>query len=160
MTSNSTSNFSSIFRDGKLQPGIYKIQNLYTETYLDIELHSRGVCCRPAKSIGEGRGLVRWCPSSVAYTSDNSKWEIKWLGPGYTVQRVSLPIPFNKICHRVNNVGCSSTQENPNSFVPHWMGSRMGPRCASALILWHGELKSSTMTIIVDSDMFGMTIIH
>ena len=35
------------------------------------------------------------------------------------------------------------------------MGSRMGLRYALARILWHGELKSSTMTIIVDSDMFG-----
>ena len=31
----------------------------------------------------------------------------------------------------------------------------MGLRYALALILWHGKLKSSTMTIIVDSDMFG-----
>ena len=35
----------------------------------------------------------------------------------------------------------------------------MGLRYALALILWHGKLKSSTMTIIVDSDMFGMTIL-
>ncbi|KAF9648157.1 hypothetical protein BDM02DRAFT_2342502 [Thelephora ganbajun] len=53
----STSDSSSIFKDGKLKPGIYKIQNVYTETYLDIEVHSREMCCRPAKDLGEGRGL-------------------------------------------------------------------------------------------------------
>ena len=57
----------------------------------------------------------------------------------------------------MNNVGYSSTQENPNCFAAHWMGSGMGLRYALARILWHGGLKSSTMTIIVDSDMFGMT---
>ncbi|KAF9649748.1 hypothetical protein BDM02DRAFT_1745439 [Thelephora ganbajun] len=59
MTLHSTSNPSSIFEDGKLKPGIYKIQNIQTETYLDIEVHTRRVCCRPVKDIGEGRGLVR-----------------------------------------------------------------------------------------------------
>ena len=58
MTMNSTSGSSSIFKDGKLKPGIYKIQNILSETYLDIEVHSREVCCRPAKDLGEGRGIV------------------------------------------------------------------------------------------------------
>jgi len=70
MTQNSTGG-PSIFSEGKLKPGIYKIQNIYTDTYLDIEVHSREVCCRPAKDLGEGRGL----------------WEIKQFGAGYTVQR-------------------------------------------------------------------------
>ena len=71
MTLNSTTNSSSIFKDGKLKPGIYKIQNLYAENYLGIELHSRGVCCRPANRIGEGRGLVRQYLSFVVHASDN-----------------------------------------------------------------------------------------
>jgi len=50
---------TSIFKDGKLNPGIYTIQNLYTETFLDFEVHSREVCCRPAGDLGEGRGVVR-----------------------------------------------------------------------------------------------------
>ena len=101
MTLNSsTGNGStSIFENGKLRPGIYKIQSICTDTYLDIEVHSRGVCCRPAKDLGEGRGLVRRYPSSVVHASDNSKWEIKQLGPGYTVQRVSLPGHFTKFRH-------------------------------------------------------------
>jgi len=58
MDPSSTSGSSSIFRDGKLKSGVYKVQNIYTETFLDIEVHSRGVCCRPANDLGEGRGLV------------------------------------------------------------------------------------------------------
>ena len=54
-----TGDFQSIFEDGKLKPGIYKIQNLYSQTYMEIHEHSREVCCRPAASLEEGRGLVR-----------------------------------------------------------------------------------------------------
>ena len=49
----------SIFENGKLKPGIYKIQSISTETYLDIDVPSREVCGRPKKDLGEGRGLVR-----------------------------------------------------------------------------------------------------
>jgi len=87
----------SNFEEGRLRPGIYKIQNIETETYADIEVHSRGVCCRPARDLGEGRGLVRLCPLSVVRISDVQKWEIKNLGAGITVRRVSVPTPFNAI---------------------------------------------------------------
>jgi hypothetical protein len=70
MTLTSTSGSSSVFKDGKLKPGIYKIQNIHTDTYLDIEVSTREVCCRPAKDLGEGRGLVRWYLSSVIHVSD------------------------------------------------------------------------------------------
>ena len=60
MTMNSTTNDSiSIFKDGKLKPGIYKIQNLHSQTYLDVEERSREICCRPATVLEEGRGFVR-----------------------------------------------------------------------------------------------------
>ena len=59
MTLNATNKSSSIFQDGRLRPGIYKIRNVYTETYVDIEEHSRSVCCRPAQNLEEGNGLVR-----------------------------------------------------------------------------------------------------
>ena len=58
MTFNSPSDSSSIFEGGRLKPGIYKIQNLYSQTYLDIHEHSRETCCRPAHNL-EGKGLVR-----------------------------------------------------------------------------------------------------
>ena len=82
----------SIFQDGKLKPGIYKIRNVFTGTYIDIEEHSRGMCCRPARDIEEGNGLVRSFRqlTLVVHASDNYKWEIKPLGTGYSVRRVSV----------------------------------------------------------------------
>jgi len=77
MTANSTSDSSSIFKNGKLKPGIYKIQNLFSETYLDIHQHSNKLCCRPARDLEDGKGL----------------WEIKGFGTGYTVRRVELGKP-------------------------------------------------------------------
>ena len=59
MTFRSHSDSPSIFRDGKLKLGFYKIQNLYSQTYLDIHEHSKELCCRPAQNLEEGRGLVR-----------------------------------------------------------------------------------------------------
>ena len=91
MTSNLHSDSLSIFKDGKLKPGIYKIQKIYTETFLNIETHSRGVCCRPA------RDLVRLYLLSVVHVSDGGKWEIKPLGVGYSVQVVSMPTLFGAI---------------------------------------------------------------
>ena len=58
MTLDSPSDSVSIFENGKLKPGIYKIQNLYSQTYLDIHEYSRELCCRPAQNLEEGRGLV------------------------------------------------------------------------------------------------------
>ena len=62
MTLHSTGDASSIFENGRLKPGIYKIRNLQTETFLDIEEYLREVCCRPAKNLEEGRGLVSQLP--------------------------------------------------------------------------------------------------
>ena len=86
-----TSESLSIFKDGKLKPGFYKIQNLHSQTYMDVEERSREVCCRPVTTLEEGRGLVRPFWVSVTRVSDDYKWEIKPLGPGYSVQRVSVP---------------------------------------------------------------------
>lgn len=62
----------SIFeRCGTLKPGVYKIQNLYAETYLDIHEHSGGVCCRPFNDLEPGKGLVRlYEPSAVGISDD------------------------------------------------------------------------------------------
>lgn len=62
MTTHTPKGSSSILQGGKLKSGIYKIQNVYTETYVDIETHSRSVCCRPAENLEEGNGLVRLFP--------------------------------------------------------------------------------------------------
>jgi len=58
MTSNYTGDSHSIFKY-ELKPGIYKIQNLFSQTYMDIHEHTREVCCRPATALAEGNGLVR-----------------------------------------------------------------------------------------------------
>ena len=91
MTPNSTADPLRIFEDGKLKPGIYKIQNLRSETYLDVHHHSKEVCCRPARDLEDGRGLVRPYLPFVIRVSDSQKWEIKRFGVGYAVRRVSLP---------------------------------------------------------------------
>ena len=65
MTFTSVGDSSSIFKDGNLKPGIYKIQNLYNETFLDVQEHSREIYCRSVQDLREGMGLVRRCPSPV-----------------------------------------------------------------------------------------------
>ena len=60
MTLHSTSDSSSILENGKLKQGIYKIQNIQSRTYLDVEVHTMEVCGRPAKNLEEGRGFVCW----------------------------------------------------------------------------------------------------
>ena len=67
MTLNSTSGSFSIFKDGKPKPGIYKIQNIVSETYVDVEVHTREIHCRPASNLGDGRGLVRRVPLSAVH---------------------------------------------------------------------------------------------
>ena len=63
MASTSTSNPSSIFKDGKLKPGVYKIQSLNNNAYIDIHEHAaRELHLRPAQDLGEGKGLVRRYP--------------------------------------------------------------------------------------------------
>ena len=59
MTSISTTTTTSIFQNGRLKSGIYKIQNIHTDTYLDILQGSKELCCRPARDLEDGRGLVR-----------------------------------------------------------------------------------------------------
>jgi len=157
MTLISTSTSPSVFEDGKLRPGIYKIQNIYTETFLDIDIHSRDVCCRPAGSLGEGRGIVSRRSSSGVRVSDDHKWEIRRFGTGYTVQRVSS-LPLTQPLPTYVNIDCSLTPENLNSSVPRWMELRTGPRCVLALTLWLGGLKSSsTTTTTVGLDTSGQT---
>ena len=59
MTPDSTNDTSPILKGGKLKWGIYKMQNILTRTYLDIEEHSRKLCSRPAQNLEEGNGMVR-----------------------------------------------------------------------------------------------------
>jgi len=43
----------SIFANGKLKQGTYKVQNLASHTYLEILEHSRELCCRPDKVLSQ-----------------------------------------------------------------------------------------------------------
>ena len=61
MVLTSTDDSVSILKDGKLKPGVYKIQNIVGQTYVDIREHSRELCGRPA-TVLEGKGLVGSCP--------------------------------------------------------------------------------------------------
>lgn len=90
LSSESICDPSPIFQDGKLKPGVYKIQNLYTDTYLDVHLHSMELCCRPAKDLENKRGFVRMSPPRRFVHLTTVKWKIGRLGDGYSVWRVSL----------------------------------------------------------------------
>ena len=58
MTLTSTNDPISIF---ELKPGIYKIQNIIGQTYVDIQEYTRELCGRPAAALEE-KGLVGFCP--------------------------------------------------------------------------------------------------
>ena len=128
---------SPIFENGKLKPGIYKIQNLYTETYLDIHQHSKEVCCRPARDLEDGRGLVSTHLTFGIRTAEVRKWEIKPFGPGYTVQMVGFPVLIARY-HTLSNAN-RSRLENLKGFVLLRRGSTAQPRFMSVLIRWLGE---------------------
>jgi len=71
----------TIFEDGKLKPGLYKIQNLLSKTYLDIHEHSMEVCCRPASALEKNDGVVR-TPCCFTFSLTN--------GPSVTVGSPSV----------------------------------------------------------------------
>lgn len=58
MIIHSANDAASISADGKVKPGIYRIQNIAGHTYLDIREESKELCCRPI-TVLEGKGLVR-----------------------------------------------------------------------------------------------------
>ena len=88
---------SSIFLDGKLKPGIYMIQNIHSETYLDFHLRSMELCCRPRRDLERRRGLVRIRSPLQLTDLTTGKWEIKNLGEGYGVWRVSLSMRLTHV---------------------------------------------------------------
>ena len=78
----------SIFEDGKLKPGIYKIQNIVGQTYLEIRDHSKQLCCRPASALEDGNGLVNSYLVVPVILMNYLQWEIRPSGPGYTIRKV------------------------------------------------------------------------
>ena len=49
---------SAILQDGKIKPGIYKIQNIVSRTYADIKDDVRELCGRPSSDLEKSRGQV------------------------------------------------------------------------------------------------------
>jgi len=66
----------SIFVDGKLKPGRYKVQNLASQTYLEILEHSKELCCRPATVLAPKDALVLPEPSNDLNVSDASNFTV------------------------------------------------------------------------------------
>jgi len=95
---------SSIFQNGKLKPGVYKIQNVRSETYLDLHLHSMELCCRPAKDLAANRGL----------------WKIGGFGDGYAIWRVDPGNP-HQFCSPLRGISF----DNPIGVTPYPVGWRI-----------------------------------
>ena len=54
----------SIFVDGKLKPGSYKVQNLASKTYLEVLKHSDELCCRPGTVLTPNDAVVNYWPQN------------------------------------------------------------------------------------------------
>ena len=92
MTLTSTNDSLSIFTNGKLKPGIYKVHNIRGQTYVDIREDSRELCCRPATAL-EGKGLVCLCPRltlvvvfTITFSGKFSPPGLDTLYAGYSVE--------------------------------------------------------------------------
>lgn len=59
MKSNAPNAGPSIFQGGKLKPGIYKIRNLVSQTYVDIKDDVRELCGRPSTVLESEGSEVR-----------------------------------------------------------------------------------------------------
>jgi hypothetical protein len=74
MVYNSSKSSSPIFRDGKIRPGVYKIRNIVSKTYVDIKDDVRELCGRPSLALEDGRDQVsshHWLTTNVADDGDS-----------------------------------------------------------------------------------------
>ena len=58
MVYNSRETGNSIFQDGRLKPGTYKIRNIVSKTFVDIKDDLRELCGRPSTALEQGRDHV------------------------------------------------------------------------------------------------------
>ena len=58
MVYNSPRSPPSIFQGGRIKPGVYKIQNIVSKTYVDIKDDVRELCGRPSQVLEYGRDQV------------------------------------------------------------------------------------------------------
>ena len=122
MTLTSTNNSVSVFKDRKLKPGIYKIQNFHSQTYADILEYPREPCCWPAASL-KGKGLVGFCPCSAhivttVLTPAVSSGKFSLLVLDILYAGCSIEIHFASIAVHWTMLH-SSNQGGLTSFVPH-----------------------------------------
>jgi len=84
----------SIFVAGKLKPGRYKVQNLASQTYLEVLEPSKELCCRPASVLSPKDALVILEHNPVRrtvlmfLTLRFLQWDFQPSGSGYKIKKV------------------------------------------------------------------------
>ena len=58
MDHSSSNTSASIFQDGKIKPGVYKIMNVVSGTFVDIKDDASELCGRSSSTLGDSRGQV------------------------------------------------------------------------------------------------------
>ena len=77
---------SSILTDGKLKPGIYRIQNLVGQTFVEMQEGPRQLCCRTEAALSSQAGLVRSAEALIAEISESDLW---WSGDSVVCSGIS-----------------------------------------------------------------------
>ena len=71
---------SSILTDGKLKPGIYRIQNLAGQTFVEMQEGPRQLCCRPEAVLSSRDGLVRSIRPLITQVSVSNVCTVRLFG--------------------------------------------------------------------------------
>ena len=158
----------SIFVDGKLIPGVYKIQNLYWETYLEIVEYSKELCCRPTTVLSPQDALVNLdglliLEQSTFLTLRSGNFS----RPGQDTRSkrcARLPILWHSHSTLVTtNVpgGVRSTTESRNNTAARWKGcsSDSGTRSQLRRSPRPGGSRSWMRSSFEDLVMFGEFIL-
>ena len=90
MKYSSSNTSTSIYQYGKIKPGVYKIKNVVSGTFVDIKDDARELCGRPSSSLEASRGQVSLHVRLGTDVPNRKKWEILPLGAGYTIRKVSI----------------------------------------------------------------------
>jgi hypothetical protein len=83
----------SMFVNGTLKPGKYKVQNLTGQTYLEILEDSRELCCRPGTVLSPQDALVCDSPKHLPNPQELqtyvmiSQWDFQVSGSGYKIKK-------------------------------------------------------------------------
>ena len=146
----------AIFEGEKLKSGVYKIQNLYAETFLDIHLYSMEACCRPAKDLEDGRGLVSPHLHPVIRTSNNHAVGDRKIG-GRICSVAGESFDIQQIPNRRVLIKMKSRliQESLVSFSVRIKDLILPPHFLSLRILRPGESSVPQMPYTVVLNMFG-----